>query len=173
LFQTTSRKVRKIGRSAAVKTPAPLPRERVVPLVADHPAVPEDPLVVEQHDVRPPGRVDPGRDRLQRARQVQVVGVQEQHVLAAAFFQPGVPGRPEADVLLQVQHPHPRVGGGVLVQDPPGPVQVGVVHPDHLEVGERLAQHGVQARPQPRPRGMTRNHDAELGDDAERHATSS
>ena len=37
-------------------------------------------------------------------------------------------------------------------------------HPDDLEVGARLGQDRIQARPQPGPGRVTRNDDAELGD---------
>jgi hypothetical protein len=139
---------RPLGRGEDAGT---LPGERVVPLVADHLAVPEDPLVVEHQDVRLVGGVDPGGDRGQRTGQVDVVGVQEQDVVPAALLQPSVAGQSEADVLGQVQHPDPAVGRGVLVQDPAAAVRAGVVDADDLEVREGLAQHRIQARPQPGP----------------------
>ncbi len=101
--------------------------------------------VVEDEDLGAVGLLDPVREGVQRVRGERVVPVEEEHVLPGGPRQPGVARPAEPPVLRQMDRHHPPVARRVRVDQLPAAVRRAVVHRDHLQVAERLAEHRVQA----------------------------
>lgn len=134
-----------LGVFAQVEGVKPGPGQQFGRVAAAAPAPPVGAYVVEDQDVRALGRLQPVGHGGQQTRRVEVVAVEEEDVVAARLFQAGVAGPAEADVLGQVQHPHPLVALRVLVEDRTAAVGRAVVDGDHLEVGVGLSEHRVDA----------------------------
>lgn len=89
--------------------------------------------------------VQPVRDVLQRARQVDVVALQEEEVVPGGTLGPGVAPAVGSRALGQVDGLDPAVACGELVQQQSRTVRSAVIHTDHLDVRERLREHRLQA----------------------------
>ncbi len=112
---------------------------------AGDPAVGVGAGVVVDQDVRVAAGGEPLVDALEQAGGEGVVAVEEDHVVAGGDLKAGVAGPAEADVLRQVQHPDPRVGGGGRVQHRAAAVRGAVVHRDQFEVRTVLSEHRFEA----------------------------
>ncbi len=137
--------------------------QQVRRLTAPAPAPPVGAHVVEDQDVRVAGRLETRGEGGQQAWRVAVVAVEEQDVVAGRLLPSGVAGPAQADVLGQVQHPHPGVAGGVLVEDRAAAVGGAVVHGDHFEVAVRLGEHRVETLAQEALHLVDGDDDAEAG----------